>query len=124
MDLSKYPRLVLDEYAVSWLIITGIGAELHKILQCEKGKVFVSEGFHLLCHRIHIIKANGDFTAGFRYTNDWLANLTNHAFSRSFYIGDTLGSFNSWMRIFTGLLFGLTCAAFIFPYVDQVIVNE
>ena len=39
----------------SWLIIAGICAGLHKIFQCEKGKVFLSQVFHLLRNGIHII---------------------------------------------------------------------
>ncbi len=45
--------------------------------------------------------------SGFRYNNAWLATLTNHAFSASFYIGDGVGSFNFWLRILTGYLFSL-----------------
>ncbi|HEY57116.1 MAG TPA: DUF2085 domain-containing protein [Anaerolineae bacterium] len=43
----------------------------------------------------------------FRYTNAWLVKLTNGAFPATFYTGDALGSFNSWMRLVSGLLFGL-----------------
>jgi uncharacterized membrane protein len=52
---------------------------------------------------------------GFRYSNGWLAALTGNGFSATFYSGDTLGSFNSWMRLFSGLLFGLGVAWFAFP---------
>ncbi len=52
---------------------------------------------------------------GFRYTNEWLARLTNNAFPESFYQGNALGSFNSWMRLLTGVLFGLGVAWWIFP---------
>ena len=55
---------------------------------------------------------------GFRYTNLWLANLTHSAFATTFYDGDALGSFNSWMRIITGLLAGLGLVWFAFPYLD------
>ena len=54
---------------------------------------------------------------GFRDTNLWLAFLTNNAFSASFYAGEALGSFNSWMRLVTGILAGLGIVWFIFPYV-------
>lgn len=56
---------------------------------------------------------------GFRYTNLWLANLTHFAFSPSLYTGDSLGSFNSWMRIITGLLAGLGLVWFAFPYIKE-----
>lgn len=67
----------------------------------------------------HLISDFGGLTIGFRYTNLWLANLTNHSLPTAFYVGDMLGSFNSWMRIITGLLFGFGIAGFIFPFVDQ-----
>jgi uncharacterized membrane protein len=44
---------------------------------------------------------------GFRYSNQWLAALTGNALPQWFYYGDALGSFNSWMRLITGLLFGV-----------------
>jgi len=63
-----------------------------------------------------------DITAGigrgFRYTNAWLAALTGHALPVSFYVGDAVGSFNFWMRLITGLLFGLGVVWWGFPYMD------
>ena len=56
---------------------------------------------------------------GFRDTNQWLALLTNNAFSASFYAGDAVGSFNSWMRLITGLLAGLAITWLVFPYIFQ-----
>jgi uncharacterized membrane protein len=61
----------------------------------------------------------GGIGLGFRYTNQWLAVLTNHSFSATFYAGDALGSFNSWMRIITGLLAGLGIVWFAFPYLEE-----
>lgn len=55
---------------------------------------------------------------GFRDTNAWLAALTGYALPASFYMGDALGSFNSWMRWITGLLFGLTTVFAVFPLVE------
>ncbi len=52
---------------------------------------------------------------GFRYTNGWLAALTNLAFPSTFYVGDGFGSFNAWMRLLTGLLFGLGVVWFAYP---------
>jgi uncharacterized membrane protein len=65
----------------------------------------------------HFISDFGGLTTGFRYTNTWLVNLTNNAFPVDFYFGDRLGSFNSWMRIITGLLFGIATAGFAFPFI-------
>ena len=56
---------------------------------------------------------------GFRDANQWLAVLTNNAFSASFYAGDALGSFNSTMRLITGLLAGLSIVWLVFPYIFQ-----
>lgn len=65
-----------------------------------------------------------DITAGiglgFRYTNAWLAALTNRAFPATFYVGDALGSFNSWARLLTGLLFGLGVVWFFYPRLHNV----
>lgn len=57
----------------------------------------------------------GGVWGGFRYTNDWLAALTGNAFPVTFYVGDALGSFNSWMRLLSGLLFGIGFVWFIYP---------
>lgn len=56
---------------------------------------------------------------GFRYSNLWLAELTNNTLSSNFYSGNALGSFNSWVRLITGLLFGLGVVWFGFPYVHE-----
>ena len=56
---------------------------------------------------------------GFRDTNRWLAVLTNHSLPMEFYVGDALGSFNSWARIITGLLAGFAIAWLAFPYFYQ-----
>lgn len=56
---------------------------------------------------------------GFRDTNQWLAELTNNTLPAMFYAGDALGSFNSWMRLITGLLAGLGIGWLAFPYVFQ-----
>jgi uncharacterized membrane protein len=64
----------------------------------------------------HVIN---DFTAGiglgFRDSNAWLAALTNNTFPATFYSGDALGSFNSWMRLITGLLFSLGFVWTVYP---------
>jgi len=56
---------------------------------------------------------------GFRDTNLWLASLTNHVFSPAFYAGDAWGSFNSLMRLLTGISFGLGIVWYGFPYLDD-----
>lgn len=63
----------------------------------------------------------GGIGGGFRYGNGWLASLTNHAFSAGFYAGDGLGSFNSWMRLISGLLFSLGAVWFVLPALDEAL---
>jgi uncharacterized membrane protein len=41
----------------------------------------------------------------------------------TFYIGDALGSFNSWMRLITGILFGLGLVWFGFPYLEDAFTS-
>ena len=54
---------------------------------------------------------------GFRDTNQLLALLTNNSLPASFYGGDTLGSFNSWMRLVTETLAGLGIVWFAIPLI-------
>jgi uncharacterized membrane protein len=56
---------------------------------------------------------------GFRDSNAWLADLTNHAFPATFYAGDALGSFNSWMRLLTGILLGLGIVWLAYPHFEN-----
>lgn len=67
----------------------------------------------------HMISDVISFWNGFRYTNAWLAELTNNAFAPTFYAGDALGSFNWWMRLLTGLLAGAATAWAIYPYLEE-----
>ncbi len=67
----------------------------------------------------HLISDLAGVEQGFRENNLWLAALTNHIFSASFYTGNALGSFNSLMRLLTGLLAGLGIAWLAFPYIYQ-----
>jgi uncharacterized membrane protein len=56
---------------------------------------------------------------GFRYQNVWLANLTAHALPQGFYAGAALGSFNSLMRLATGLLFGSAVVWTAYPALES-----
>jgi uncharacterized membrane protein len=71
----------------------------------------------------HMVSDQAGIGQGFRNSNIWLASLTGNAFSPNFYIGDALGSFNSWMRLVSGLLFGLGVVWFGFPRFNDFI-NE
>lgn len=57
---------------------------------------------------------------GFRDHNVWLAEITNYRFSPAFYAGDGIGSFNSWMRLISGVSFGIGVVLFGFPYLDEI----
>lgn len=60
----------------------------------------------------HIISEQG---GGFRESNDWLVALMGGMGTAVFYSGDTIGSFNWWLRTLSGLLFGLGLVWFTFP---------
>ncbi len=64
----------------------------------------------------HAISDFAGIGQGFRDSNLWLAALTHNALPPTFYAGDALGSFNSWMRLVTGLLAGAAIGWFVFPY--------
>lgn len=67
----------------------------------------------------HFISELPVFYPGFRDTNTWLVQITGNALPGWFYLGDALGSFNSWMRLITGTLFGLGVVWFLFPIIDR-----
>lgn len=67
----------------------------------------------------HMISDFAGIGQGFRDSNTWLATLTHNVYSATFYAGDALGSFNSWMRWSSGILFGLGIVWFGFPYLDN-----
>ena len=69
----------------------------------------------------HFVSDLAGLGQGFRDTNAWLAVLTSHAFPATFYAGDALGSFNSWMRFITGGLFGFAVVGFAYPYLDSAL---
>ncbi len=67
----------------------------------------------------HMISDFAGIGQGFRDTNQWLIILTNNSFPAAFYAGDALGSFNSFMRLISGLLAGLGIVWLAFPYIFQ-----
>lgn len=66
----------------------------------------------------HLVSDLAGIGQGFRDSNAWLVNLTNNSLGPTFYKGDALGSFNSWIRLITGVLFGLGLVWFGFPYFE------
>ena len=67
----------------------------------------------------HAISDFAGIGQGFRDTNLWLVTLTNNSLPATFYAGDGLGSFNSIMRLLTGLLAGLSIVWLALPYIYQ-----
>jgi len=61
----------------------------------------------------------GGLMAGFRYHNSWLAALPGNRLPDAFYSGDAFGSFNSIMRLLTGLLAAVGAVWLAFPIIDQ-----
>jgi len=72
----------------------------------------------------HMVSDRAGIGLGFRDSNLWLSNLTDFAFSPAFYAGDAFGSFNSWLRIITGLIAGLGIVWFAFPFINQAYSPE
>ena len=66
----------------------------------------------------HLVSDLAGIGQGFRDSNTWLAALTGNTFPTTFYAGDAWGSFNSLMRLITGVLFGLGIVWFGYPYLD------
>ncbi|GMR10816.1 MAG: hypothetical protein BMS9Abin28_1640 [Anaerolineae bacterium] len=60
---------------------------------------------------------------GFRYTNQWLAELTQYRLPQSFYEGTTIGTFNSSMRLITGVLFGVGIGWFTFSHLGAELTS-
>lgn len=66
----------------------------------------------------HIVSDLAGIDQGFRTANAWLVELTSNRFPAFFYVGNALGSFNSWMRLITGALFGVGAVWFAVPHLD------
>jgi uncharacterized membrane protein len=90
----------------------------------EKIKPLSLQGFFLflipmgvdgISHMISDLVGLGN---GFRSSNVWLKVITGNTFPVEFYSGTQIGSFNSSMRILTGILFGIGVVWFFFPHLD------
>jgi uncharacterized membrane protein len=69
----------------------------------------------------HLLSDFSGLGLGFRDTNLWLAVLSQNVFRPGFYTGDAWGSFNSLMRLLSGVLFGLGVAWFAFPHLEDAL---
>lgn len=72
----------------------------------------------------HAISDFAGIGQGFRDTNQWLTGLAGGGLSTTFTAGDALGSFNSWMRLITGILAGLGVAWFALPPVEASFAED
>ena len=61
--------------------------------------------------------------AGFRYENMWLAKITFNLLPPNFYVGDQLGSFNSWMRWLSGYTFSFGLMWWVLPRLQRPVKN-
>jgi hypothetical protein len=61
---------------------------------------------------------------GFRVQNLWLVSLTQQMFSPAFYAGEAWGSFNSLMRLLSGILFGIGIVWYTYPYLDKAFAPQ
>ena len=71
----------------------------------------------------HFLSDFAGIGQGFRDSNAWLAGLTNQAFPPAFYAGDALGSFNSWLRLITGILFAVGGVGVAYPYLEPAFAD-
>ena len=79
------------------------------------------DGYQLLfTGSTHFVSDLAGLSQGFRDTNAWLAVLTGNGLPAAFYAGDALGSFNSWMRLITGALFGISIGFWALPYLESL----
>ena len=69
----------------------------------------------------HLISDFAGLGQGFRDSNLWLAMLTHNTLRATFYAGDAWGSFNSIMRLLTGIFFGMGIVWFGFPYIEDAL---
>lgn len=69
----------------------------------------------------HWVSDLAGFGRGFRETNAWLAALTNYALPPAFYAGDGWGSFNSLMRLLSGVAFGVAVGWLLYPNMDRML---
>jgi len=65
----------------------------------------------------HMVSDIAGIGRGFRDSNLWLVALTRDALPASFYAGDAFGSFNSMIRLISGVLAGLGIAWLALPFI-------
>lgn len=71
----------------------------------------------------HMLSDLAGIGLGFRDSNAWLVSLMGSIFPPAFYAGDALGSFNSWMRLISGLFFGIAIAWLVYPHLKGMFAD-
>jgi uncharacterized membrane protein len=69
----------------------------------------------------HLISDLWGVGKGFRYHNAWLGTVTGHLLPSRFYVGTELGSFDSLMRLATGLLFAWAVVWLAYPLLETAL---
>ncbi len=115
-------KVAWSDRMVSMYTSTFLFSLLYRLI-CKRLKPLPLWGFALLLLPMavdgitHAVSDLAGIGHGFRDTNVWLATLTSNVFPSTFYAGDALGSFNSWMRLITGVLFGMAVVWLAYPHV-------
>jgi uncharacterized membrane protein len=113
-----YSDRMVSMYTGFWLAAIGFAFVRHRLRPLPLWGYFLLILPMAIDGATHFISDLSGIDQGFRTTNEWLVQLTGGAFSESFYVGNALGSFNSWMRLLTGALFGLASVWLAFPYAE------
>ena len=108
-------------YGGVWLAGLAFGVLRHRHIRPLRWPIFVLLTFPIaLDGGTHLISdLTGGLVGGIRYNNQWLAGLTGNSLPGWFYAGDAFGSFNSWARLISGLLFGFAIVWLAFPYLER-----
>jgi uncharacterized membrane protein len=72
----------------------------------------------------HLVSDLSGIGQGYRYENLWLEVFTQQVFPASFYSGEAWGSFNSLMRLLTGILFGTGFVWYTYPQLDKLFAPQ
>ncbi len=113
-----YSDRMVSMYTAFWLASIAFTFVRHKLRPLPLWTYFLLILPMVIDGTSHFISDLSGIGQGFRDTNEWLAQLTGGALPASFYAGDALGSFNSWMRLITGTLFGAASVWLAFPYAE------
>ena len=71
----------------------------------------------------HFLSDLAGFGQGFSGYQCLVGSVDKSFIPPFFYAGDAWGSFNAWMRLITGILFGLGIVWFGFPYVNEFFID-